>query len=43
MALEIDSGRDFGRFWEEKWKQVGTKMESKLDHISKMPQSKKCL
>ena len=31
MPLGIDFWKDFGGFWEGKWRQVGTKMGSKID------------
>ena len=31
MPLGINFWTDFGGFWEPEWKQVGTKMESKID------------
>ena len=31
MPSEIDFCKDFGRFWEGKWRQVGTKKRSKTE------------
>ena len=31
MPLGIDFWKDFGGFWEGKWKQLGTKIGSKID------------
>ena len=33
MPLGIDFEKDFGGFLEEKWRHVGTKIESKIDVI----------
>ena len=41
--LEIHFWEDFGRFWEAKWNQVGTKMGSKMELILKTAKIKKTL
>ena len=35
MHLGIDFWKDFGRFWKEKWSQVGTKNEPENDVAAK--------
>ena len=43
MPLGIDFWKDFGGFWDGKWRQVGTQIGSQIDLILKTPQSKQCL
>jgi len=43
MPLKIDSGNDFGEFWEGRWGQVGPKMGSRIDLVLKSLENRKLL